>query len=153
MKIVIGTARMETKQIRLINFRHLISMNFNGDFLPMLPTRILSGITILVVHNYILRLLTYRLQETVSVYCVWCKVVYICEKPTRRGSNYNRMLFLPSPMTFIRFKPRTCGLQAQCSSHYATAAPSACIITSINGITTWWLIKKETIHLLKYHNI
>ena len=40
------------------------------------------------------------------------KVVYMMHR-----SNYDRMFFLLSSMTFSGFEPRACGLQAQCSNH------------------------------------
>ena len=36
-----------------------------------------------------------------------CRVV-----PLRHRSDYDRVLFLTSPNTFLRYEPRTCGLQA-----------------------------------------
>ena len=34
----------------------------------------------------------------------------------RHRYNYNQMLVLPSPMTFIGFEPRVCWLHTQCSN-------------------------------------
>ena len=43
--------------------------------------------------------------------------------PVLQGCFYKveeQLLLLLSPMSFIRFKPRVCGLKAKCSNHYAT---------------------------------